>query len=75
MRRRSVIINGLLWTIFDVCITLPVPTLDPALRTGWLCFERAGERRRLAPIPDGWHSFHDDELASLWASAEPSPAG
>lgn len=37
---------------------------DP-LRHGWLAFETLGQRRRLAPVPSGWRSMDDDELARL----------
>lgn len=30
--------------------------------TGWLCFESDGEKRRLAPVPDGWEAADDDSL-------------
>jgi len=29
---------------------------DTAFANGWLCFESADEKRRLAPIPTGWES-------------------
>lgn len=32
---------------------------------GWLCFERVGEKRRLAPVPAGWHRFTSLELQAL----------
>jgi len=32
---------------------------------GWLCFERAGQKRRLAPVPTGWHRFSSLELQAL----------
>lgn len=35
---------------------------------GWLCFEGAGEKRRLAPIPDGWEDAGPDRL-STWLQA------
>ena len=28
--------------------------LTAGLDAGWLCFENAGEKRRLAPIPEDW---------------------
>lgn len=33
-----------------------------AFRGGWLCFQSAVERRRLAPIPLGWESWEDEPL-------------
>jgi len=35
---------------------------------GWLCFESEGEKRRLAPVPDGWHEAGPDRLSS-WLQA------
>ena len=35
---------------------------------GWLCFEGEGEKRRLAPVPDGWEEAGPDRLAT-WLQA------
>ena len=35
---------------------------------GWLCFECEGEKRRLAPVPDGWQDAGPDRLAA-WLQA------
>lgn len=35
---------------------------------GWLCFEGDGEKRRLAPVPDGWADAGPDRLTS-WLQA------
>jgi hypothetical protein len=35
---------------------------------GWLCFEGDGEKRRLAPVPDGWEDAGPDRLAT-WLQA------
>lgn len=32
---------------------------------GWLCFETVGEKRRLAPVPEGWERA-DDETMEQW---------
>jgi hypothetical protein len=41
---------------------------------GWLCFEsNEGEKRRLAPVPDGWEDATDDRLW-LWCSVA-TPVG
>lgn len=34
---------------------------------GWLCFETGGEKRRLAPAPEGWDRA-DDETIEQWCS-------
>jgi hypothetical protein len=36
---------------------------------GWLCFESAGERRRLARFPDDWDKMDDKELCGLLSRA------
>lgn len=43
------------------------------LTSGWLCFERDGERRRLQPIPEKWHHLSDAQLAALLGEARPAP--
>jgi len=35
---------------------------------GWLCFECDGEKRRLAPVPEGWQEAGPDRLSS-WLQA------
>ena len=35
---------------------------------GWLCFECDGEKRRLAPVPEGWEEAGPDRLSS-WLQA------
>jgi hypothetical protein len=37
---------------------------------GWLCFEGGGEKRRLAPVPDGWDQAGPDRLATWLHSAK-----
>jgi len=38
---------------------------------GWLCFECKEEKRRLAPVPEGWDRA-DDEIIEQWCcSAKP----
>ena len=38
---------------------------------GWLCFESGEEKRRLAPIPDGWEVRPPAEIALLLEEATP----
>jgi hypothetical protein len=33
---------------------------------GWLCFETVGEKRRLAPVPEGWDRA-DDGMLEQWS--------
>jgi hypothetical protein len=35
---------------------------------GWLCFESEGDKRRLAPVPEGWQQAGPDRL-STWLQA------
>ncbi|HEX9248484.1 MAG TPA: hypothetical protein VF856_03245 [Gemmatimonadaceae bacterium] len=35
---------------------------------GWLCFEGDGDKRRLAPVPEGWYEAGPDRLAT-WLQA------
>jgi hypothetical protein len=44
--------------------------VDPELTKGWLAFQTRDERRRIAPIPDGWERLTDTELARLAERAE-----
>ena len=37
---------------------------------GWLCFEGGGEKRRLAPVPDGWEQAGPATLAGWLQSAK-----
>ena len=48
-----------------------LPGVSEALEGGWLCFESAGERRRLVPVPAGWEESEDADLVRLWERAEP----
>jgi hypothetical protein len=48
--------------------------LPEAYREGWLLFESANEKRRLAPVPHDWESLSDQALAQLCAGASPQPA-
>lgn len=43
------------------------------LAAGWLCFRATGEKRRLAPIPDGWEEFDEARLAEIVLSLPSSP--
>jgi hypothetical protein len=40
-------------------------TIAPEFTFGWLCFETGGEKRRLAPVPEGWDRA-DDETIEQW---------
>jgi len=56
-------------------LRVPTPestlSVQPELENGWLCFQAANERRRYAPVPDGWFAFPDDALRRLLEIATP----
>ena len=41
------------------------PLVAAEFVSGWLCFETVGEKRRLAPVPEGWERA-DDETIEQW---------
>jgi hypothetical protein len=43
--------------------------LTPGLEEGWLCFESRREKRRLTPIPEGWHDAPPERLEALCRTA------
>jgi hypothetical protein len=47
--------------------------LPPRLASGWIAFECGDERRRLAPIPDGWSELGEEGLRELWSHADHLP--
>jgi hypothetical protein len=47
--------------------------LPPRLIHGWVAFECGEERRRVAPIPEGWDELPELELRTLWRGAEQLP--
>jgi hypothetical protein len=42
---------------------------SPELAEGWLCFESPTERRRVAPIPQGWETWDAFALETACADA------
>jgi hypothetical protein len=54
--------------------TAPGMSLLPSqYSSGWLVFQCADEKRRLAPPPPDWESYSDAQLGELWRRAR-SPA-
>jgi hypothetical protein len=39
-----------------------------AYENGWLCFESAEEKRRLAPVPEAWNTANAEQLQA-WCQA------
>ncbi len=38
---------------------------------GWLCFETVGEKRRLAPVPEGWERADNETIEQWCCTAKP----
>lgn len=47
---------------------------ETVFANGWLCFESAQEKRRLAPIPAGWELTAQEQLEALCGRALPVAA-
>ena len=43
--------------------------VPPELQAGWLAFQCGEQRRRIAPLPDGWIDLSDDALLDMMAGA------
>jgi hypothetical protein len=73
--------TGTEWRVWEVFPTqagfspatevLSKTTLLPAFANGWLCFESAQQKRRLAPIPQGWEFNEPTLLEQMLHQAEP----
>jgi hypothetical protein len=64
---------GVQWTVYQTERNASAERRDHLLpaeyRRGWLVFESATEKRRLAPVPSHWSDLADDALVTLCASA------
>jgi hypothetical protein len=73
MALRTLISDGVEWAVWDVRPASParleLTGASPVLQSGWLCFESPEEKRRVAPIPDGWESWSDAELEACCRAA------
>ena len=58
--------SGTVWDVFEVHPSQgrTVSRVPEDFREGWLCFQSANERRRLAPIPPGWREWDVDVLTA-----------
>jgi hypothetical protein len=45
--------------------------VSPQYTHGWLAFQSEHDRRRLAPVPDGWEELDEAELERLCQAATP----
>jgi hypothetical protein len=70
-------VRGVRWDVFAV-YPEPRPSVHSQLKgsypQGWLCFDSAGEKRRLSPIPDNWQGLSEEQLAQLAERAESASA-
>jgi hypothetical protein len=62
--------SGEEWQAWDV---FPSTDVRHTLQGGWLTFQSATEKRRLAPVPLYWVSADEAELRRLLESAKPAP--
>lgn len=63
--------DGREWQVWDVDPALGSGRLPRTLPGGWLCFETAGEKRRLHPVPASWDGCSPSELEALRQEAVP----
>lgn len=64
--------DGREWKVWGVMPTRRADVFLPeTMATGWLCFESAGEKRRLHPIAEGWEALGEAQLWALCGRAEP----
>ncbi len=71
--------NGVSWRVWPVSpeALQPKTAAEDYLgeySDGWLCFESANERRRLAQFPRDWEKLSDTELCTLLKTAAVVPA-
>jgi hypothetical protein len=60
--------NGVPWKVWN---TIPIASgVAGSMQNGWLTFASSSERRRLAPIPDGWEVAATDHLCRYCDEAE-----
>jgi hypothetical protein len=68
--------EGKSWHLYQVSSEMFVhgrpDFLPPEYLGGWLVFESAGERRRLAPFPGEWATFSGEALRTLLKRANPA---
>lgn len=71
--------NGMSWRVWPVTpdALQPRTAAEDYLGEygeGWLCFESASERRRLARYPKDWETLSNEDLCSLLSAAAIVPA-
>jgi hypothetical protein len=63
--------RGRLWQVWNTVPTSVAGALAEGFAAGWLTFECDSEKRRMAPVPEGWEETPDERLLSLLARAQP----
>ena len=67
--------TGMEWTVFEVRRAVSAKGdwsyLPSGFSDGWLCFECGEEKRRLAPVPEGWDRADDETIEQWCCSAKP----
>ncbi len=71
--------EGVRWSVWPVVPEMLQPRTAAEdylgeYEAGWLCFESATERRRLAEYPEDWDRLADEELRILLRVAAVVPA-
>jgi hypothetical protein len=61
---------GTVWQVWEVHPPQTGQRMLASLRDGWLGFQSHTERRRFAPIPQGWETFSEESLLLLLARSE-----
>ena len=71
MAHRVFFLEGRRWEVWEVRLGERGErrAVSPGLEGGWLTFESSAEKRRLAPIPDGWEELPTETLARLCEGA------
>jgi hypothetical protein len=68
--------RGVRWDVFAVYTDARVAArwhLTPPYSQGWLCFDSAGEKRRLGPVPRQWYRLDNAQLEALGSIADVVP--
>ena len=68
--------RGTIWDVFEAHPSSggrSATHVPDAFRMGWLCFQSADERRRLAPIPPGWDTWDERELVAALHGPQATP--
>lgn len=65
--------DGTEWQVYEVIPTSGARMLTPDIKEGWLTFECAARKVRVAPIPADWQSCSEEQLLAYLRSGAPAP--